>query len=923
MGEEGNETGSFEDDVLSVLATGLEVEMTKDEQGEEEQGEEGDDNSDDGEFVLRFEGDMNPFDYTENDAFGVQPYQRFQRLEYESLAERKRKVHGDHSCGEMLKKARQGDVFGADIDEIMEAMNFGNRRKSRKNKKRGRPKGSKNKASPQITRMLGEGTLHYAKGHYSEAIRVLNEVVRLAPNLPDAYHTLGLVYDAIDEGKKAMSFYLIAAEMKPKDSSLWKLLVSWSLEQENTGQAMYCLSKAIMADPSDISLKFDRALLYIKLGVYEKAAKSYDQISQLYPDNIEAHKAAAQLYKHCRQVDRSVSILEDYLKHHQTEADLSIVDLLAAICMDNRDYAKALQHIEHAQSVYYFGKELPPYLTAKAGICYLHLGNVDKAEIVLRALQLENAYDHTDLITQVADSYKHLGHYGSALNYFLMVESCSEQGNGVLDLKIAQCYLFLKEKDQAIKFFYKALHSLEDSVDARLNLASLLLEEGKVDEAILLLSPANAELTLDTSRDQSKMWWLNEKVKLKLANIYRAKMMFEEFVDVIHPLIHQSLTIITANKKVKARKKLSKSVLLERTKVLEDHQTDNVFHGFRPTASASDLSKAARARKLLQKKSALKEQMKAKVLAASLDWQSEDSDDEPRQELRKPPLPELLKDEEHHQLILDLCKALASLQRYQEAFDIIKLIMRLVPHKMSGERKDEFVTLGAQVALKLMDPKHAYDFVRDIVQQRPDNMAAWNYYYHIISRMEIHHSRHSRFLNRIRDEHKNCVPPIIISGHQFTVVNQHQAAAKEYLEAYKLLPDSPFVNLCVGTALINLALDVRLKNKHQCLAQGLAFLYNNQQLCGDSQEALYNIARAYHHVGLVSFAASYYEKVLSTSEKDYPVPKLPYEHPDLTKNRKPGYCNIHQEAAYNLHLIYKQSGAHDLARQVLRDHCTI
>lgn len=89
------------------------------------------------------------------------------------------------------------------------------------------------------------------------------------------------------------------------------------------------------------------------------------------------------------------------------------------------------------------------------------------------------------------------------------------------------------------------------------------------------------------------------------------------------------------------------------------------------------------------------------------------------------------------------------------------------------------------------------------------------------------------------------------------------------------------------------------------------------------QEALYNIARAYHHVGLVTLAASYYEKVLATDEKDYPIPKLPCENPDIGENRKPGYCDLRREAAYNLHLIYKKSGAFDLARQVLKDHCTV
>ncbi|EPS57734.1 hypothetical protein M569_17083 [Genlisea aurea] len=125
-----------------------------------------------------------------------------------------------------------------------------------------------------------------------------------------------------------------------------------------------------------------------------------------------------------------------------------------------------------------------------------------------------------------------------------------------------------------------------------------------------------------------------------------------------------------------------------------------------------------------------------------------------------------------------------------------------------------------------------------------------------------------------------------------------------------------------GTALINLALGFRLQNKHHTVLQGLAFLYNNLRLSGDSQEALYNIARAYHHVGHVSLAAKYYESVLALRPKDCPIPTETTVGSTAAK-RASGYCDLRREAAYNLHLIYKNSGAIDLARQVLRDHIRV
>jgi len=64
---------------------------------------------------------------------------------------------------------------------------------------------------------------------YSQAVEILKEVVRIAPNVADSYHTLGLLYDAKGDRKRALNFYMIAAHLTPKDIVLWKRLASWSM----------------------------------------------------------------------------------------------------------------------------------------------------------------------------------------------------------------------------------------------------------------------------------------------------------------------------------------------------------------------------------------------------------------------------------------------------------------------------------------------------------------------------------------------------------------------------------------------------------------------------------------------------------------------------------------------------------------------
>lgn len=59
---------------------------------DEDEDEEEDDGS--GEYKFQFGAEMDPLAFTEEDAFGRQPYQQFEHLEhqYEALAAKKRKV---------------------------------------------------------------------------------------------------------------------------------------------------------------------------------------------------------------------------------------------------------------------------------------------------------------------------------------------------------------------------------------------------------------------------------------------------------------------------------------------------------------------------------------------------------------------------------------------------------------------------------------------------------------------------------------------------------------------------------------------------------------------------------------------------------------------------------------------------------------
>ncbi|CAH8381300.1 unnamed protein product [Eruca vesicaria subsp. sativa] len=861
------------------------------DESSDEEGGEVDDDDDEGDDESEEEGDE-----VEVEAGSGDPTS-FERPEYEALAEKKRKALADSLRDGSEKRAKYDSI---NIMNSTSAEKFfrdlvdpGRRRKSRKNKKRGRRQGSKKQVSPEIRKRFGEALILLADNKDSEASPIILDIIKQAPTFDTAYYSLFLVAEELGRTDLATGLLKIAAATQGSKSPYWKMLYERFKEQQNMLLARHYASKAIRAEPEDILLKDEYANLCVSAGIYKEAAETYEQIFRRDPERIELLKLGTKYFLESGKGERAASILEDHIKSHPSEVGHDVLDLLASVLMQINAYDRALKYIHEVRQIYNLGKELPSSLKIRQAICHVRLKEMEQAEDVLRILPREAVSEHPELIITLADELTKIENFHPALKYYLLAVN-DTVNNGYLFVKVARCYMSLAEREQAIIYYYKALNELSDPIDTRITLASLLLEDGKRDEAISVLSPPENP---DLDGTKQKPWWKKRKIRMHLCQIYYSEGMLEEFANTALHLVLKWVRRRT----VKGKRKRPVRSELQRNRRRR-----------RPRdAQASELRGGPkRERKIRATLNETKRIGERAAIKPNNEDMCSDSEEE------------AMKDEEYHRLFVDLCKAFASLQRFWEALEIVNLARRLDAKLLPVEIKKELQSLGAKISCDTMDPKQWFDCVRSVIQQHPKRLNAWNCYYKVISRLGKRASSEAKFMHHLRSKYRDCIPPILIAGHHFTVTSRHQDAAREYLEAYKLMPDSPLINLCVGAALINLALGFRLKNRHECLAQGFAFLYNNIRICSNSQEALYNVARAYHHVGLVTLAASYYEKVLAVYEKEYPMPKLPNEEPNVAEERKPVNCDLRKEAAHNLHLIYKHSEAFDLARQVLKDHCT-
>lgn len=131
-----------------------------------------------------------------------------------------------------------------------------------------------------------------------------------------------------------------------------------------------------------------------------------------------------------------------------------------------------------------------------------------------------------------------------------------------------------------------------------------------------------------------------------------------------------------------------------------------------------------------------------------------------------------------------------------------------------------------------------------------------------------------------------------------------------FLRAFALDPNNPIINLSLALGYIHYAIKRQADNRHQLIVQGFAFLFAYYGIRQDSglaierQEAEYNVARAYHLLGLTDPAIPYYLRCLAL---DADVQSTHSAH---------SAENFATEAAFALQGLWVASGNFVKAREV-------
>lgn len=485
---------------------------------------------------------------------------------------------------------------------------------------------AKEKHAYNLWRNLQSGIAFYHLKMLPDAKRQLEKVIKADPDNFEACHYLGLVYEMLDNDKKAVKYlqkalkidpdsgathffignvyqklekfetainhYKKAIEIDPEVPIIYNNLGWIFLQIENYDQALRAFEHSIALDPD---LPFPHNGLGVVLqekGMLDEAAMEFETAIDIFPDYTAAHLKLGWIYYLMSDYDAAIA---EYKRVLQTTDDPQFT-LNAHNSMAHAFLAKE----NHTEAINEFAAVIK--IDPNHAEAYYHLGLValklelyeDAIQPLEKALELDPAIN-PELSKNLSFAYTQAGLYDKALtqcNKALSVEPDDPEiyelmggifvqkkdWNKAMDyfqktinlnpnssqtrFSLAWTYENLNKHQEAVEHYKKAIMLDPESVDAYTHLAWLYVKLNKPDEAEILFEKA-LELKSNDAVLLSKVGWFYTTIgKYEAALDYYRKALS---LDPDNPFIHNHIGILYLKKgeTVKAKSKLELALQLD------------------------------------------------------------------------------------------------------------------------------------------------------------------------------------------------------------------------------------------------------------------------------------------------------------------------------------------------------------------------
>lgn len=757
--------------------------------------------------------------------------------------------------------------------------------------------------------LLGKGNTCFFQGQYDEAEAKFMSCIRIAPEFPDAYSSLSSLFAERGDHTKAMNFLMVAAHLTKKDPQIWKDAAVMSKSQGALRQAVYCLNNVIRREKNDLEWRYERGLILRDLNMDKKALEDLMYYHERRPDDPENIKTITRLLYSMDRLDEARTAIQSYIESYPDSTDLTHINLLSELYMhpDIRDWSALLSLMEKTRQIRWADPEdMPTELESKEAIAYAHLGDVQKASAISQKL-LEKPVDvFPDVFMYVASEFEALKMYDHAVA-FLEKLACEAHAS---DMDVWERYADACQQAEgniqgAIKASKKVAQNVSREnayfIDAIIRLADLLLGNGQIEEAKAALE----ELRF-VDPFPAGVLTIPDEIYTARSRVLKACECDDLYSMLFYEPVLKSLKLIFQTSDQTERK--------GRKKVGDGEVGNDLF---------------------VWESSQEKRRKKAKQQDGGIDEPSVFDADVEESHENIPVLSNPFKDNKCFDVVAHLIKVLLRQDEIEKAHDVCDLAVNVLSKKHPNkDRRDRIKMYLADCQCRMGELSSALKHIKAPADHWPDSVDVWNIFTKIT--LGVGGVRQtSKYISNMRRKHPQSLALALLNGHVFLQSRQYAAALGEYFDAHRMRPSEAIVKLCISNLFVNYACATK-KDRDMALLHAFAWMQEYAALRKNPIEYAYNAGRIAHHFSLLHLAVPLYKEALmhhdhanlASDMEQLEIERNAFNNGHISRisynieavSLDPKKPDLSRESAFNLSLVLRESGAHELAKKCMKKY---
>lgn len=697
--------------------------------------------------------------------------------------------------------------------------------------------------------LIGQAKMFMFKKNYDMAIKICINILKECPNASEPFFTLSDIYEQMGDIKKSLETAVIGSSLSRVTSEDWVILGETCESNNMLPLTDFCLTKAIQKDRRNLDLYIKRASILEQLGTVKSSMYEYDRLlRKLRPDQKDSVLTLSKLLVHNfvknKNYDRASNILIYVFGLYPS--DIKPEDFV--ICLDylikTKNHKKSLElliehyDLEFVADVNNHITEIVEIIECVAPSTMPMVVRVKLIEILIQLKSfsvLPPIYEPVLNVTEVNQFHLDIG------NAFF---ECNQHKHAIL--------FFEKLINSKNKMFDQ--HELKIKYTKCLNILGHLEQAVESYSKLLEVNPQLLTVKFDLYVSLKKLNRIDKSLEILFQNYAEnrdCRLLYEVVLASLNKDDMFDECLKTA-KLMFSRHCIPVDSLSEVKSMLAIHNVEN-RHGT-----------------VLEIKKELCGYQQENIQTIN-------------------PLPSA---EEEWNLMHNICLKCIKKKLY---FEGLNMLLSAMSSAVLAPYYHTIILNAIKFANIIRAYKLGFMLSRYLLFKYPQAPKISNLFCYFYKKHQGA-KKQAKFIFRLAAKYPNNIALNLLDTNVFYDTHNYQLIFSRYTELLDKLEDKSSLYFMLGVIVLRLCTFKVGTDRHSLALQGIGFLmkYKEHRGVEHEQECYFNIARAYHQVGMAAKALHYYKIVLETE---------PFSN---------DYCLKHA-AAYNLHLIYADSGNFDVA----------